>query len=162
MTRISSSWTFFYKRIFPVFGFGFLGVFVWAVTVPAILKPGRPDVIPAIFFPVFFGSVGYIVMKLFVWDLVDEVYDSGDFLLVRNKGREHRFALSDFGTVGYYMGMMNPPTVMLTLREPSSDLGKAVSFMPPYRLWPSSMHPVAKDLMVRIYEARQKCTGDQV
>jgi hypothetical protein len=125
------------------------------VTIPAIFKPDRTEVIPAIFFPLFFGIVGYLVMKMFIFHLVDEVYDCGDSILVRNKGCEARFALSDFRTIGY-TGVMNPPTIILALREPSVDFGNEITFIPPFRWWPYSMHPIAKDLMVRVYEARRE------
>ena len=103
--------------------------------------------------PLCMAVLGYAIMKRVLFDLVDEVWDCGDSLLVKNKGVEYRFALSDFVDVGY-TGFMNPPRITLSLRE-SSDFGPKVVFMTPIRLFPYSMPPVARDLRARIDQAPQ-------
>ncbi len=37
---------------------------------------------------------GYFFMKNYILNLVDEVWDDGDALVVKNKGREQRIPLS--------------------------------------------------------------------
>ena len=153
MTRISSHSTFFYKRVFPAIWFGFLGVFVCAAGAAAIAQQQIAQLLPFIGVPLFMAIFGYAIMKWIVFDLVDEVWDCGDSLLVKNKGLEHRFALSDFMNVGY-TGFMNPPRITLSLRE-ASDFGTEVAFIPPFRMFPYSMSPIARDLIARIDEARR-------
>ena len=78
MTLISSRRTFFLKRIFP-----FLFIAIAAMPVVAVLIAGK-DVPPAANLPpVVLVPVLYIVMRKLVWDLADEVYDAGDYLLVK-------------------------------------------------------------------------------
>jgi hypothetical protein len=79
MRRISSKWTFFYKRVFPIILFSFLVLFV-AITV-------------------FAG--GHSIMKKLIFDLVDEVWDDGRALIVKNDDREERIPFADIKNVNY-------------------------------------------------------------
>jgi hypothetical protein len=155
MTRISSRMTFFYKRVFPVIWFGFLGFFVCIGGMNAVGKQKIVDVIPLLGVPLIMAIFGYFIMKLLVFDLVDQVWDCGDSILIRNKGREYQLPVSEFMSVGY-TGFMNPPRITLSLRETSEDLGAEVAFIPPFRLFPYSMSPLARDLMLRVDEARRQ------
>jgi hypothetical protein len=155
VTRISSRSTFFYKRVFPAIWFGFLGFFVCIGGANAIGNQQFVDLIPMIVSPLVMAIFGYFIMKLLVFDLVDEVWDCGDSILIRNKGREYQFPVSEFISVGY-TGFMNPSRITLSLRESSEDLGTEVAFIPPFRLFPYSMPPLARDLMVRIDESRRR------
>jgi hypothetical protein len=55
---------------------------------------------------------------------VDEVFDEGDSLVVRNKGQEERISLSDISCVNYMS-----PWVTLTLSKPSI-FGAEIAFRP--------------------------------
>src|SRR4051794_6103833 len=134
MRRISSRTTFFYKRVFPVIWFGFLALFIvfgvlWSATPSPILL-----IMPAIMM-----IIGYIIMRRIVFDLVDEVWDAGDTLIVRNRGREERVSLTDIMNVGY-APLMNPPRVTLSLRRPSV-FGNQITFSAPVRFVPFSTSP---------------------
>ena len=153
MTRISSQSTFFYKRVFPAIWFGFIGFFICIGVVAAIAQQQFAMFLPFIGVPLLMAIVGYAIMKWIVFDLVDEVWDCGDSLLVKNRGLEHRFAMSDFMDVGY-TGFMNPPRITLSLRK-SSEFGAEVAFVPPFRLFAYSMPPIARDLIARIDDARR-------
>ena len=59
---------------------------------------------------------GYFIMKKLVFDLVDEVWDDGDALVVKNRGQEERIALADIKNVSY-SPFVNPPRVTLSLRR---------------------------------------------
>jgi hypothetical protein len=74
--RISSNFTGSNKKIFPAIWFGFLFLFLATSTIAGAYKK---DVFFLVI-PVLMAIVGYFVMKKLVWDLVDEVYDYGDFL----------------------------------------------------------------------------------
>ena len=98
-------------------------------------------------------------MKKIVWDLVDEVYDGGDFLVVRNRGREHHIPLTDIMNVSSST-FVSPPriTLKLTGASASGPLGSDVAFSPdkPFSLDPFAKDPVAEDLIVRVDRARSK------
>ena len=145
MRRISSGWTFFYKRVFPIIWFGFLVVFVGI----GIVK-GQGAVV--VFVPIAMIGFGYFLMKKLVFDLVDEVWDDGDALVAKNGGQEQRVALSDIKNVNY-SPFVSPPRVTLSLRRPTV-FGEQITFCAPVRLVPFSPSPVITDLIERIDRAR--------
>src|ERR1700733_15080602 len=76
MRRISSRMTFFYKRIFLVFWFGFLILFI---AIPLFFGGARngPPPFPFLIVPLIMFGFGYFVMKKLVFDLVDESLGRG-------------------------------------------------------------------------------------
>ena len=153
MKRISSSWTFYYKRVFPVFWFGFLLVFI---SIPFMRESHTGSLPPIPFFvgPILMMVVGYFIMRKFVFDLADEVWDDGDSLVVRNRGEEQRVALADIKNVNY-TPLMHPPRVVLSLRQ-AAGLGDQIAFCAPVRFVPFASSPVINDLIDRIDAARRK------
>jgi hypothetical protein len=109
-----------------------------------------------LFFPLLMAVFGFFLMKKLVWDLVDEVYDYGDFLLIRNRGEEERVALSNIMNVSVAM-YINPSRITLRLVNPGK-FGKEISFSPAARftLNPFAKNQVAEDLIVRVDQARSK------
>ena len=97
---------------------------------------------------------GYFFMKKLVFDLVDEVWDDGNSLVIRNRGDEERIALSDIKNVSY-SPFTNPPRVTLSVRRPTV-FGEEIAFNAPTRIVPFSTSPVIKDLIERIDLARRK------
>ena len=108
--------------------------------------------IPSFIAPLLMAGFGYFIMKTIVFDLVDEVWDCGDSLVVKDKGREQRIALSDCMNVSY-SSFSGPPRITLMLRN-TSEFGTEISFVPPIRMFPYSTSPIAKDLIARIDAAR--------
>jgi hypothetical protein len=104
--------------------------------------------------PVIMAVFGYFLMKKLVWVLADEVFDCGDYLLVRNRGEEERIELSNIMNVSI-ITIMNPPQITLRLITPAR-CGSEVTFSPPMslRLNPFAKCPIAEDLMVRAHSAR--------
>jgi hypothetical protein len=153
MRRISSRMTFFHKRVFPLVWFGFVLVFL-AVGVYGTLVGGQAPPLPFLLMPAIMLVIGYIVMRKLIFDLVDEVWDVGDALIVKNGGREERIGLSEIMNVSY-TAFMNPPRVTLTLRGPSEG-GREISFCPPVRFVPFAKSPVITDLIERIDSARRR------
>ena len=152
MKRISSSWTLFYKRLFPIFWFGLCVVLL----VPPLLRvliSGAPPV-PFLFVPVVMIVFGFLIMRKLTFDLVDQVWDDGDSLLVRNRGEEQRVALADIKNVNY-TPFLSPPRVVLSLRQ-KTVFGDQITFCAPVRFVPFSSSPVINDLIDRIDAARQK------
>jgi len=153
MRRISSKWTFFYKRVFP---FIFVGFFVVFVGVGLFANSGANsalDNIPFLIVPIVVMVIMYFLSKKLIFDLVDEVWDDGDTLLVRNAGQEQRIALADIKNVNY-SPLISPPRVTLALRPPTV-FGDQVAFCAPVRLMPLSPSPVINDLIERIDRARE-------
>jgi len=152
MRRISSKMTFFSKRIFPVIWFGFLLIFVTA-SFPIALTSGEIPPAPFFIVPVIMAIFGYFLFKKLVFDLVDEVWDDGDTLVVKNRGQEVRIALSEIMNVSYSM-FVNPARVTLLLRRPSV-FGREISFSPPARFSPFSKSPIIDELIDRIDAKRR-------
>ena len=102
---------------------------------------------------VFMAVFGYFVFRKLVFDLVDEVVDEGNSLVVKNRGKSDRIALSDIRNVSYST-LINPSRVTLSLRKPSM-FGDEVTFCAPLCLVPFASHPVINKLIERIDAARQ-------
>jgi hypothetical protein len=156
MNKISSNSTGFYKRVFPAMWFGFIAVFVGV----ALLSGAARETNGAFLLgPCLMAVFGYFIMKRFIWDLMDEVYDCGDYLLVRNRGMEENVALSNIMNVSMSIGA-NPPRLELRLVKPGR-FGTEIVFSPtrPFSFNPFARNPVAEDLMVRVDRARSKRAG---
>ena len=157
MKRISSGRTFFLKRIFP-----FLFIGIAATPVLIALSAGK-DVPPPVYLPpLVLVPVLYIVMRKLVWDLADEVYDGGDYLLVKRGDEEERVPLSNVMNVSSST-MVNPPRITLRLAKPGK-FGEEVVFSPvvSFSLIRSGRNPIAEDLIVRMDKARRSILPAQV
>jgi hypothetical protein len=126
MERISSRSTFFSKKIFPVLLFGFLAVFV----VMGFFVGSKTSCIPLalLIIPFFMALFGYGLMRKLIFDLMDEVYDGGDRLIVRNGGVEDAVPLANIINVNHVIAV-NPTRIVLTLRQPCR-FGKKIAFSP--------------------------------
>ena len=153
MRRISSRTTFWYKRIFPIVWFGGLAAFAGTAVLTSV-QHNRTQFFPFGILPVLMAVFGYILMKKLIFDLVDEVWDDGTALIIRNLGDEDRVPLSNIMNVSY-SPLINPPRVTLTLRQPS-NFGAEISFSAPIRFLPFGKSPVIEDLIRRIDAARRK------
>ncbi|HEY2628588.1 MAG TPA: hypothetical protein VGI57_05640, partial [Usitatibacter sp.] len=98
----------------------------------------------------------FILFRKVVWDLMDEVYDGGDYLLVKNGDKEDRIQLSNIMNVSAST-MVNPPRVTLRLVTPCR-FGKEVTFSPvrPFTLNPFAKNTIAENLIERVDKARRK------
>ena len=152
MERLSSKWTLVSKRIFPVVWIAILAAFA----IPFfVARRSGVAVDPVILIaPIIATVIVYFVMKRTVFDLVDEVWDGGDHLLVRNKGLEDRIALEDIMNVSYTM-FGNNRRAVLKLRT-ACRFGSEVAFMPVAPAWRFTFlkNPVLEALIDRIDAAR--------
>ncbi len=154
MRQISSRWTFYYKRIFPLIGFGF-----FAIVVVFALSMDRTS---AQFDPLFLvGTVlitafGYLLMRASIFDLADEVVDAGNALVLRKSGDEVRIRIADIINVDCGT-FMNPPRNTLTVCTPCR-FGRTIAFSPPsrrlLRLYPFASNPLGEELIDRVDRAR--------
>jgi hypothetical protein len=154
MRRISSKATFWYKWVFPIVWFGFLAVFI-AIGVFASAHDGGTALLPFIIMPAVMIVIGYFIMKKLVFDLVDEVWDDGAALIVKDKDREDRIALSNIVNISY-SPLVNPPRVTLTLRQPTNYFGTEISFSAPIRFVPFAKSELIEELIRRVDAARRK------
>jgi hypothetical protein len=153
MRRISSKLTFYYKRIFPAIWFGFLAIFL--IIGLGSLK-ARQTPWPFLIMPIVMAVFGFFIMKKLIFGLADEVWETNDHLVVKNKGVEERILFSDIQHVNCST-MINPSRITLTLRMPSR-LGSEITFSPLTRfgfLSNFSIHPIATELIDKVDHARQ-------
>jgi hypothetical protein len=145
--------TFIHKRIFPVLWFGFLAFFMAApFVVPLVGGTATGSPVGFLLVPALMMIIGYFIMKKLIFDLVDEVWDAGDALVIRNGHDEERVALSDIINV-IYSPFVNPPRVTLSLRNPS-PLGDQVTFCAPASFMPFAKSRIIDELIKRIDAAR--------
>jgi hypothetical protein len=151
MKRISSKSTFYYKRVFPLIWFGFIGVFLAS----ALFGHGGPRApsLPFLVVPIVMAIFGYVLFRKLIFDLVDEVWDDGDALVVKNSGIEERVALANVINVGFST-LTNPERVTLTLRKPCR-LGTEITFSPPRRFLGFVRSPIIGELIERVDQARR-------
>jgi len=153
MRRISSKWTFFYKRISPVIFFGFLVVFIGIALLANLRSNSALDNIPFLIVAIVMTVVFFISKKL-IFDLVDEVWEDGETLVGRNSGQEQRIALADIKNVNY-SPLISPPRVTVSLRRPTV-FGDEVTFCAPVRMVPLAPSPVINDPIERVDRAREQ------
>ncbi len=150
MTKISSGWMKSYKKVFPVVFLGFLVLFAFA-TIPRAIENGQwlPLVLPC-----FMAAVGIVVIRKTLGNLVDEVYDCGDYLVVRNAGEEEAIPLHNIMNVSVSVHA-KPPRITLRLVKPGK-FGQEVTFSPVFELTlnPFARSHIADDLIVRVDKAR--------
>ena len=144
MKKISGS-TVYYKILFPAFWFGFLALFV---VVSVIAKA------PLLFFvvPIVMAAFGLFLFRRLVWDLADEVYDAGDYLVFRKGSLEQTVGLTEIINIGYSQ-MSSPERVTIHVRS-DGPIGKELVFVPPMRLHWLGRAPIVSELIDRVDQAR--------
>jgi hypothetical protein len=150
--RLSSKMTFFNKRIFPVIWFSIPALILLGSSVAAWKGAQIPFQLFVV--PIGLAVFGFFILRLLVFDLLDEVWDEGETLLLRNDGLEDRIQLTNIINVSHAT-FTNPPRITLTLRHPCC-FGKEITFSPLARLNPFSKDPIAKELIERVDAARQR------
>lgn len=151
MKRISAGTTVISKKIFPVlWACVFVGVFVGGVL------EGKQASNLSIFLP----PVLALLFGLALWwglasDLADEVFDCGDYLLIRRGRSQDRIYLANIMNVDSSFNV-NPPRLTLHLVRPC-QFGRTVSFSPiGGSLNPFAKNPLVGELIQRAYEARTR------
>lgn len=153
-SRRLSVGTLFFKKVFPIF---FLGSAALTV-LTAFWRAASDGVESALEYMPLAGVmvVIYVFFRLVSKELVDEVFDGGDSLIVRNNGIEERVLLSEIAQVRESIWRQGPPRVELLLRTPGA-LGRVIAFMPTsYSLFPLSRSPVFHELTARVERAHQE------
>ena len=151
MTKISTPYSFSLK-IFPFLFFGVLAVILSLTWMAGAFK----DAPMFIVVPGAMAAIGLVWLQVVVGELVDEVYDCGDFLLVRNRGVEERVQLSDIINVNFAINQ-RPARITLTLDRPGR-FGSEISFAPPPKIYlsPFPKNDTAEQLIARAHKARSE------
>lgn len=145
--RISSRQTFFLKRVFPVLWFG--GIIVITAVASVAMQASHQLQPVFLIMPLLMMVIGYLVMKMLVFDIVDEVWDMGSELLVKNHGQEARIPLANIMNISF-VWITNPNRITLRLRQPCS-FGKEMTFCPKgIYFWPFAKNPIANQLIERV------------
>ncbi len=150
----SSSSTFFAKKLYPLPWFVILAFFAWKTLTGVIEKDPILRVVPLLIAVIVF-FVMFFMMRNFIWNSVDEVYDGGDFLLIKKHGEEERIALSNIMNVSMSEHARIPNRITLRLVNPGR-FGKEIAFFPVAKFNPYAKNQVAEDLIVRVDQARSK------
>jgi hypothetical protein len=152
MARISARQTFIFKRIFPIFWFGFLAYFI-GISISAGAVQQDPIFLIA---PLMMAVIGFFFFRHLVWDLADAVDDCGTYLLVRKSGIEERVQLTNIMNVSS-SPLMNVPRITLRLINPAA-LGSSISFSPKtsFGFNPFAKNEVAESLIERVHAAKSK------
>ncbi len=152
MKKISSNSTFMMKKVFPSMWFGFLILFVALTSITGVVK----ESIMLLIIPAFMAMLGYVLMKYLLWDAMDEVFDCGNYLVVKYKGREEIIQLSNIMNVNV-SNQQRPPRVTLQLRV-AGEFGKEVAFFPvtEFSFNPFRKNQLMEELIIRIDNVRNK------
>jgi hypothetical protein len=154
MRRLSSSSTFFYKRVFPFLWVGFLLFFIaMSVLVPPRAQGSMQSwqFLPLLVMPLVMLGVGYFVYRKMIGDLIDEVWLDGDTLVMKNRGDQWRVALSDVMNINA-TSMTNPRRVTVMSRVDTRH-GRDFSFIPDSPRGLTSAFkpdPIAAELIARV------------
>jgi len=154
MKKISSRNTFWLKKVFPVLWLAFPILFV-AIAARGPAFEQMSDSWPFFFAPVLAFVIGAFFYWKLIWVLADEVYDGGDFLVVRRGDEEETLPLDQIINVSAPF-MSKTPRIILKLAQ-AGRFGSEIAFTPiaPFTLNPFAKNAVAEDLMVRVDAARR-------
>jgi hypothetical protein len=104
--------------------------------------------------------LGFLFWKTKLRDLMDEVYDCGDYLLVKKRDEEDTILLSNILDVKFSANRDGTAPRITLLLEAPGKFGKEVSFAPPVQFRfitnPGSRNEIAADLLARVERARSR------
>jgi hypothetical protein len=149
MKRISNPFTFALKMLpFVICGLSAFIVVLLLVN-GALQKPPM-----FVIFPCVIAVGGYYAFKAYIRDLMDEVYDCGDYILVKRRGEEDTVLLSNINYVYFSTDRRGAQRrIHLRLDRPGK-FGTEISFAPPPNIFFPRRNGIAEDLVARADKAR--------
>jgi len=152
---VSSRTTFFYKRVFIVAWLAFVLLFAM-IGIIVTVGNQRPwhEVAMAVGIPFGVMLFGWAIFRVTILDVVDEVWDAGDSLVVRNGGEEARIPLADIGRCKASR-FVNPERITIEFNR-ATPFGPRIAFLPKIRWVRLSLNPLAKELTERADAARNR------
>lgn len=154
MKKISSDFTFFYKRIFPITWLGIVALFE-LVGIAVLFISNTPingKVVLFITVPVLLFVLGFYLFFNLVFHLIDEVYFDDASLLLVNRNRKTRILFSDIEEISYQTN--RPQRIEVILYEEDKKLGKTLYFIPPTKLLSFQKHPDIERLFEKFKESK--------
>ncbi|HXN64428.1 MAG TPA: hypothetical protein VN862_03785 [Candidatus Acidoferrales bacterium] len=149
MKRISNPYT-FANKLFPFLFCGFCALLFVMLAMNGALQKA-PLFLAA---PCLMAVAGYFIWKRTVQDLMDQVYDCGNYLLLRKGGEEDTLLLSNITGVNFTtLRRGEQPRIHLTLDSPGK-FGSEISFAPPPNVAFPHKNEIAEGLRVRAAQAR--------
>ncbi len=122
MKRLSSSLTiWWYKRLGPLL---LAAALILTATVLAVLVIRGTVATAWLLAPVALALLVFAYLQWFIFPLADEVFDDGDYLVIRRGTRTERLALRDVTSVTYSL-VFDPPRIVL-----QTSANSPVTFMP--------------------------------
>ena len=149
MKRISNPLTFGLKITpFLIFGFSaFIAVLV--------LRNGALQKAPMfLVFPCVIAVFGYYAWKANIRDLLDEVYDCGDYLLVKRGGQEDTVLLSNINYVYFTTDRQGSQRRIHLRLDTPGKFGTELSFALSANFFSPQKSEIAEDLVARTNKAR--------
>jgi hypothetical protein len=157
MKRISNPFTPALKIVpFLVCGFSAFILVLLLKSILALLfeNGGLQKAVMFVVFPGLVAIGGYYAWKAGIRDLMDEVYDCGDYLLVKKGGQEDTVLLANINYVRFSNTRDGAqPRIRLSLDAPGK-FGTEILFVPPQNPLAPRTNRVADDLVARVNEAR--------
>lgn len=149
MNKLSADATSLYKKLFPFSMYLILAIF-YALCMVAMYQVGEFDIW---FFlvPVCMAVLAYFIMQDGMIGLADDVFDCGEYLLIRNKGKETQIHLSD--VVDFEYSYLTHPQLICFSYKKSRSSYKTLKFSPDTDQ--QSPHPDILDLIKRIDAAKK-------
>ena len=149
MKKISTpySWS---MKAFPFFFFGFLAFMLALMMMNGAL--GAPMFLLTL---VAISVIGYFYWKVSLRDIMDEVYDCGDFLVLKKRCEEDTVLLSNINNVRFSTDRRGVSArITLSLDSPGK-FGQEVSFAPPPQIYfGAPKNEIAADLLDRARSGR--------
>jgi hypothetical protein len=144
MHQISSKSTWWHKKCFPTIWFTAVGLSFCSSFVDFVR--GRESG-GFVLIPLALAAVYYLALRSYVFPLMDEVWIDGDDLIVRNRGQEERFPITNITDVK--SSLWSKSKNIEIVLEPPSRFGISIRFAPPFRLFSFGTHPIAQELADR-------------
>lgn len=152
--KISTPYTFVIK-LFPFLFLGFCTFFLILLLMNGVLRKAPLFLVV----PCAIAVAGYYSWKANFRDLMDEVYDCGDYLLIKKRGEEDTVPLSNIINVNFSTFRRGErPRITLTLASPGK-FGTEISFAPPPNISFPRRNQTAEDLLARAEKARSAHAG---
>ncbi len=144
MKRISKRVS-FVKNVFPLLWAG-----IWTSGAVSAFRSARPAVGVLLLLAAAIG--GYFLFRRQMKNLMDEIFDDGDALVVRDAGKEERIPFSEIMNVNAVQGFIS-----LRLGHPRR-FGDEIAFSLKQQRWfisnPFARDPLVESLIVRVDQAR--------
>lgn len=151
MRLISSKLSVWNKRFVPVFWCGFVALVAWALAV------NGADTTWVVGIPAALLLAGLAYMRAFTFVLADQVFDAGNSLVIRSKGKELAIPFANIADVKYAL-VADPPRIVITFSTAAVPHAN-VQFMPPVvpAMFIFRKHPLVAELKKRS-GGRPPCT----